>query len=142
MDAIVTNDNTPRTHSCIALDPSGNRQGYVKCFDLETGKVVVRRTKNQIPWPERMTEKASAWVRRSKELISKNAIRFRNRHRGNFDWDNDDMSKIEVTTELTKMIHPDMVANLLDIEFESDFPRPTVPTLGKKPDAMTQLVDD
>ena len=58
--AIVTNDNTPRTHSCIALVRSGNLQGSVKCFDIETGKVVVRRTINQIPCPERMIKKASA----------------------------------------------------------------------------------
>ena len=35
-DATATNDNTPRTHSCIALGPSGNRRCSVKCFDLET----------------------------------------------------------------------------------------------------------
>ena len=48
-DAIITNDNMPCTHSCIALGPSGNRQVSVKCFDLEMGKFVVRRTINQIP---------------------------------------------------------------------------------------------
>ena len=48
-DAIVTNDNMPCTQSCITLGPSGNRQGYVKCFDLEMGRVAIRRTINQIP---------------------------------------------------------------------------------------------
>ena len=43
-DAIVMNDNMPCTHSCIALGLSGNCQGSVKCFELETGKVVFRRT--------------------------------------------------------------------------------------------------
>ena len=33
-DAIFTNDNTPRTHSCIELGLLGNRQVSVKCFDL------------------------------------------------------------------------------------------------------------
>ena len=56
-DTIVTNDNMPRTHICIALGPSGNLQGPVKCFYLETGKVVVRRTINHIPWPEKMIKK-------------------------------------------------------------------------------------
>ena len=36
-DKVVTNDNTPLTHACIALGPSGNRQGSLKCFDLQTG---------------------------------------------------------------------------------------------------------
>ena len=53
-DAIVVNDNTKRTHSCIALGLSGNREGSVNFFDLETIKVVVCRTINHIPWPEIM----------------------------------------------------------------------------------------
>ena len=52
-DAMVNNDNQTRNHSCIALETSGKRQGSVKCFDLETGKVVVHRTINQISWPEK-----------------------------------------------------------------------------------------
>ena len=50
-DAIVTNDNTERTRSCVAVGPVGNRQGSVKCFDIETGKILHRRTVTQIPWP-------------------------------------------------------------------------------------------
>ena len=40
-DAVITNNNSDRTHACIFLGPSGNRQGSLKCFDLETGNVVV-----------------------------------------------------------------------------------------------------
>ena len=40
-DAVITNDNYDRIHACIFLVPSGNRQGSLNCFDLETGKVVV-----------------------------------------------------------------------------------------------------
>ena len=138
-DTIVTNDNTPCNHSCIALVTSGNRQGSVKYFDLETEKVVVRGTINQILWPERITKKDSAWGRQSKEITAKNAIQFRNLHGGKFDWDNDDLSKLEVTTELPNMIHPDMVANIPGIELESDFPRPAIPTPDKQHDIMTQL---
>ena len=47
-DTIVTNYSTPCTHRCITLGPAGNRQGSVKCFDLETCKVVVHRTISQI----------------------------------------------------------------------------------------------
>ena len=68
MDKVVTNDNTPRTHRCIALGPSGNRQGSLKCFDLETGKLVVRRIAKQIPWPDRMLKIASEWGLKSKNL--------------------------------------------------------------------------
>ena len=59
-DKIVMNDNTPRTHGCIALGPSGNRQGSLKYFDLETGKVLCRRIIKQIPWPDGTIEIANA----------------------------------------------------------------------------------
>ena len=32
-----------RTHGCVALGTAGNWQGSTKCFDLDTGKVVLRR---------------------------------------------------------------------------------------------------
>ena len=50
-DAIVTNDNKERTRSCVALGPVGNRQGSVKCFDIETGKLLHRHTVTQVLWP-------------------------------------------------------------------------------------------
>ena len=62
------------------------------------------RTINQIPWPEIMIKNASAWGQRSKELIANNSIQFLNRHGGKLYWDNDDLSELEVTTELPKMI--------------------------------------
>ena len=53
-DKFVTNNDTPRTHGCIALGPSGNMQGSLKCFDIETGKFFVRMISKQIPWPDRV----------------------------------------------------------------------------------------
>lgn len=50
-DVIVTTDNKERTRSCVALGPVGNRQGSVKCFDIETGKLLRRCTVTQVPWP-------------------------------------------------------------------------------------------
>ena len=47
----ITNGQEARTHSCISLGPSGNIQGSLKCFDLETGKVVIRRRVVQLPFP-------------------------------------------------------------------------------------------
>ena len=76
---LVTNDNTPQTHGCIALGPSGNRQGSLKCFDLETGKLVVHSIANQIPWSDRMLKIASEWGRKSKKLVMRDSIQFLNR---------------------------------------------------------------
>ena len=57
-DAVITNDNSDRTHTCIFLGPSGNRQKSLNCFDLETRKVVVRRSKKQLFWPNILLKKA------------------------------------------------------------------------------------
>ena len=47
-DAVIMNNNSDRTHVCIFLGPSGNRQGSLNCFDLETGKVVVQCSPKQL----------------------------------------------------------------------------------------------
>ena len=86
-DKIITNNNTHRTHSCIALGLSGNRQGALKCFDLETGKMVIRRVADQVPWTDSLIETASAWGRKSKKLIMKDSVQFLNRKGEKFDWD-------------------------------------------------------
>ena len=48
-DKIVTNDMKGRTHGCISLGPSENWQGSQVCFDLETGRVVLRRNIKVLP---------------------------------------------------------------------------------------------
>ena len=53
-DAIITNTMRPQTHPCIALGPSNNLQGSVKCIDLETGRVVTRRNFEILPMPDRI----------------------------------------------------------------------------------------
>ena len=65
-DTTVTIDNTERTRSCVALGPVGNRQGSVKCFDIESGKVLHRRTVTQLPWPldNRLVKKLKNGARR------------------------------------------------------------------------------
>ena len=95
----MTNDNAPRTHGCIALGLSGNLQGSLKWFDLETGKVATRRIIKQIPGPERMLKIANAWGRMSKRLILKDSITFTNQHGKKFDWENDDLSDLEVKND-------------------------------------------
>jgi hypothetical protein len=50
-NAVITNDSANRTHPCIFLGPSGNKQGSLNCFDLNTGIVVVRRSAKLMVWP-------------------------------------------------------------------------------------------
>ena len=64
-DADITNTMRSRTHPCIALGPSGNLQGFIKCFDLETGMVVKRRNVTELPMPEDIITKVSEWGRKT-----------------------------------------------------------------------------
>ena len=77
-DAIITNGNNHRTHACIALGPSGNRQGYINCFDIDTCRVVVSRTDKKMIWPERLVRKVNAWGKKGKKAILKDQIKFLN----------------------------------------------------------------
>ena len=74
------------------------------CFDLETGKLVVRRIAKQIPWPDRMLKIASEWGRKSKKLVMRDSIQFLNRKGKKFNWDNDELSDLEVNKYPIKMI--------------------------------------
>ena len=69
VDADITNEQEERTYSCISLGPSGNMQGSLKCFDLKTGKVVIRRRVEQLPFPNRMLKKAIEWGKKGKHRL-------------------------------------------------------------------------
>ena len=91
-DTIITNGNNDRTHACVALGPSGNRQGYLNCFDLDTGWIVLRRTIKKMVWPDRLLRKVNAWGKNSRNNILKGQIKFLNRKGDKFDWDNDNLT--------------------------------------------------
>ena len=54
-DASVTNTVHVRTHNCITLRISGNRQGSTMCFDLQTINAVTRCVVTELPMPDRIT---------------------------------------------------------------------------------------
>ena len=43
VNADITTGQEVRTHSCISVGPSGSIQGSLNFFDLETGRVTIRR---------------------------------------------------------------------------------------------------
>ena len=60
-DEIVTNDMKGRTYGCILLGPSGNWQSSQVCFDLETGRVVLRRNIKVPPMPDSVIQITNDW---------------------------------------------------------------------------------
>jgi hypothetical protein len=56
-DPDISNTLRDRTTACIALGPTGNLQGSIACFDLETGRVLKRRNVTPLPMPDRIIKK-------------------------------------------------------------------------------------
>ena len=72
---MVPNGQTPRTHQCIALGGSGNRQGSIKCFDLKSGRVVTRRFFRVIYMTYRVVKLFNDWgMKYKKENRKKSGI--------------------------------------------------------------------
>jgi len=107
--ADITNGQEARTHSCISLRPSGNIQGSLKCFDLETGKVVISRRVVQLPFPNIMLKKTNAWGKKSKGQIMKDLIQFLNRMGERFDWENDKVNTLQVVRSEPEKVQRDHV---------------------------------
>ena len=121
-DADVTNTMAERTHSCISLGPSGNLQGSLKCFDLITGKVIVRRTFRTIPIPDRILKLVNRWGKTSRSEQYGNKLEFLNRHRAKYDWDNEDIAEIEgiIEPQPSSTAHPGILAEIPGVELEAD----------------------
>ena len=88
-DEISTNDNSDRTHPCIYMGPSGNRQGLHSYFFLDTGCVVVQWLVKQMPWPDRLLKNVNSWSKRGRHAIQRGHFKFLNRSGEKFDWEND-----------------------------------------------------
>jgi hypothetical protein len=109
-DDEITNTLKERTHSCISLGTSGNVQGSIKCLDLETGRVVKRRTVNVLPMPERVIERMIKLGKKCRQSRSADTLQFLNRHKEKYDWDNEDLEVEEGLVEDEP--YPDLLAEL------------------------------
>ena len=86
-DAIVTNDMSPRTKGCLLLGLSGNLQGSLKFFDLETGKVVVRHSFKVLPMPNRLAKLANPLgANFARDITSQDQTCVLNRVGDAYDW--------------------------------------------------------
>jgi hypothetical protein len=53
-DPTITNTLRDRTSPCIVLGPTGNLQGAVKCYNLQTKQIVDRREVTPLPMPDKV----------------------------------------------------------------------------------------
>ena len=85
-----------------------------------------------------MLKIACKWGRKSKKLVMKDSIQFLNRKGKKFEWYNDELSNLEVKKDPSKMIHPDIPAELPGIELERDRNTPSRVTVRIKPSVTEQ----
>ena len=69
IDTNITNENMERLQGCVYLIPSGNHQGSIKCFVIDTDAVVVRRISYMFPYPDATLKKVENWCKRGKCAI-------------------------------------------------------------------------
>ena len=83
-----TNTMESRTRSCICLGPTGNFQGTYKFLDLETGRVIKRRSFTELPVTDSIKQRVEYWADRDKQE-ARDSLSFRNRNNERFHWDDD-----------------------------------------------------
>ena len=112
----------------------------MKCFDIETGKILQRRTVTQIPWPldNHLVQKVEAWGKKGARAIKRGCIEFLNRKKEKFDWENDDLSDLEVVEEQPKVTDPGVADIPEEDEYDEDLG--TDKNKKEKPSYVTRAV--
>eukprot|EP00956_Cyclotella_meneghiniana_P035517 scaffold115573_cov38-Cyclotella_meneghiniana.AAC.1 len=120
-DADITNNMQGRTVPCICLGPSGNVQGSVVCYNLETKKVIKRRTIKPLPMPDRVIKRVISIGKASKRKRTAERLQFLNRHKQTFDWDNEDLAADDEVGLVEPPHETDqLLAEIPGVELESD----------------------
>ena len=120
-DRDITNDMSPRTEPCICLGPTGNMQGGVNCYNLETKKVVERRTIKEFPMPRRVEKRVRSLGLRAKQTRVGARLAFLNRHKERFAWDTDEAESQDLLEEHTPRETDDLPAEIPGVMLESDY---------------------
>ena len=81
-----------------------------------------RRTVTQLPWllDNRLVKKIEEWGKKGAAAIKRGCIEFLNRAGERFDWDNDDLSDLEVVSEQPQLVDPGVAAAPLPPEPEEE----------------------
>ena len=98
-----------------------NLQGSVKCFDLLTGKLIIRRTVEAVPYPDRIIRPANSWGKQSQSKQFGNKLEFFNRNKVKYDWDNEEIEESKALVEPpSTAAHPGILAEIPGVELEAD----------------------
>ena len=91
------------------------------CFDLETGKVVLRHTISRLRIPERVIKINNYWGKPHKNAGFKNNLEFWDCMKNKYDWDNGDLDVSDGKFEVEPVgAYPHVPAEIPGVPMESD----------------------
>ena len=82
-EPVPTNTMAWRSHKAIALGPTGNLQGSVKFYCINTGRVLKRRSFTPMPMPDRVINQVNKIGEREGQGRT---FRFLNRQKQAYEW--------------------------------------------------------
>ena len=112
-----------RTHAGIVLGPPWNIQGLQKVFDIKTGVVVKRRKTTKMPMSDQVLNHMNEWGKKLKCEEYGIKLKFPNRTKQRYDWDNDDLDDDESIVE-EDPAHPDLPTKIPGVDLESEYMDP------------------
>jgi hypothetical protein len=111
-----------RMHEAITLGPTGNLQGSVKFYCINTGRVLKRRPFTPMPMPDRVIKCVNAIGQREGQG---RAFRFVNQRREPYEW-TDEVPKDDPEFQGlldegdASVVYPDISAELPGVELEDE----------------------
>jgi hypothetical protein len=122
VDPTITNTLQARTTPCIVLGPTGNLQGAVKCYSLETKQILDRRDITPLLMPDRVIKRVVQLGKKAKQQRMSTRLQFLNRHKEKFDWDIDEPEETAGLIEAPPATDPpaEIPGVLLESDFNSD----------------------
>ena len=118
-DYVVTNNMTPWTREAIYMGPSVNLQLAHKVLCLETGIMLNQRVNKVVPIPYWVIKKINKWDEITKRKEYGRKLKFLNRTKEKYDWDNDEIKEGKGLLEDEEGPLTELTAELPVIEIKS-----------------------
>ena len=110
-----SNDMNGRTFAGLYLGPTGNLQGTVKAWDINTGRVKKVKVFDVVPMPDSVVDTVNEWGKKYQKEKKKKMGKFLDRLKRDFAWENDEYDIPEETP-----IHPEISVEFPGVLMDSD----------------------
>ena len=111
------------------MAPTGNiQEGTVKVPDLNTGKVERPKTSTKVPMPDSVVELVNDWGKRYQKTERKESIKFRNRNKEKYTWDNNEYEDDQMVIE-NDCAHAGTPEEFPGIDIDNEDDRPAIELL-------------